>query len=107
MAVRHTALVSGSAGTNGAWVPLDTYQNPFSIGFGVRVSGTGDITYSVQHTFDNALAVAPVTAFDHPEVSGRTISMEGNYAFPVNAIRLRITAASGAANATLDVIQAT
>ena len=108
MTVIHTALVSGSAGSNGSWVPLDHYQNPFSVGFAVRVNGAGDITYSVQHTFDNVLSSAAVGVFDHPEVSGRTASMEGNYAFPVRAVRLRVTAVSGAsASATLDLIQGT
>ena len=99
--------VSLSASGASAWIPLNPLQEPFSVGFGVIKIGTGDITFSVQHTFDNVLAEASAASiFDHPTVSGKTADIDGNYAFPCYAMRLRVTAVSGVATATLKVIQA-
>lgn len=87
-------------------IPLDQYISPFNIGFGVKVSGT--VTYTVQHTFDDVFAAgytpASGTWYDHPDVSGETANADGNYAFPVSAIRLSVSAGSG--TATLTAIQA-
>lgn len=74
-----------------AWIPLDSKQAPFSVGLGaVLVSGTA--TYTVQHTFDDVydLTVVPV-AFDNAGMAGLTANKDGNYAFPVKAIRLNVT----------------
>ena len=96
-----TKTVTGVAAS--PWIPLDTYTNPFNVGFGVVVTGTA--TYTVQHTFDDVQnsAVTP-TAFDHPSVAAQTTNKDGNYAFPVRAIRLSVTASTG--SVTLTVIQA-
>lgn|SRR5690349_8540513 len=98
MSVHYVATVVNSAGTSGAqtWVPLDIHQNPFSVSFFVRKIGTGDITYRVEHTPDNILrptSGAEVSArpFTHVDVSAATVSKDGNYAFPVRAIRLFTT----------------
>jgi hypothetical protein len=82
---------------------LDHYRAPFNVGFAVVVSGT--VTYTVQHTFDDILnsSVTP-TWFSHEELAGQTASADGNYAFPVRAIRLSNTAGSG--TTTLTAIQA-
>ena len=101
-----TVTVSGSAGGNSNWIPLNHYAVPFNVGFGVVKTGTGDVTYSVQHTFNDVLAGSAATAFDHSFVSGQTASRDGNYAFPVMATRLVVTAASGAANLEFHVVQA-
>lgn len=84
-------------------IPMDTYISPFNVGFGVVVTGTVD--YTVQHTFDNVLqsGVTP-TWFSHPTISGETTNQDGNYAFPVAAIKVLVN--SGAGTATLTVIQA-
>lgn len=37
------------------WIPLDHYSASFNVGFGVKLSSNGNLTYSVQHTFDNVL----------------------------------------------------
>ncbi|RJO72860.1 MAG: hypothetical protein C4523_02495 [Myxococcales bacterium] len=106
MARTTTVSAKGSAGTQSAWIPLDQHISPFNVGFGVVKSGTGDITYSVQHTFNDVLAGETATAFDHSSVSGATGSVDGNYAYPVKAVRLNITAASGASSLQFYVIQA-
>lgn len=83
-------------------IPLDNYISPFNVGFGVKVSGT--VTFTVQHTFDDVFAAgytpASGTWFDHPTVSADSANTDGNYAFPVSAIRLNVTAGSGTATLT-------
>ena len=98
--------VSLSVATASAWFPMDPHISPFNIGFGVDKTGTGDITYTVQHTFNNVIAGSAAIAFDHPYVSGATTNRDGNYAFPVAAVRLNVTAVSGAATATMTFYQA-
>jgi hypothetical protein len=75
-----------------AWIPLDNKQAPFNVGIGcVIVSGTA--TYSVEHTFDDVfdLTVTPV-AFQNSGITAQTTNKDGNYAAPVKAIRLNVTA---------------
>lgn len=89
------------------WIPLDPLRNPVHVGFGVTKIGTGDITFKVQHTFDNVMEPgASATAYDHSLVSGKTASIEGSYLYPISAIRLNVTAVSGVATAALTVLQA-
>lgn len=101
----NTRDASGGAKTSGLAV-LDTYQDPFNVGFGAVVTGTA--TYTVQHTFDDPLAdgftPSSATWFDHEFVTAATTSQDGNYAFPVRAIR--ISQASGSGSVALTVIQA-
>jgi hypothetical protein len=83
--------------------PLDTYQNPFNVGFDVVVSGT--VNYTIQHTFDDIFnsAVTPVW-FNHPTVFSQSANADGNYAFPVRGIKVLVN--SGAGTATATIIQA-
>jgi hypothetical protein len=88
---------------------LDNYISPFNVGFGVSVTGTP--TYTVQHTFQDVFAEGfnPATAewFDHPTIVDQTVKQDGNYAFPVVAVRLRVSAvASPTDTASLTLIQA-
>ena len=77
-------------------------STPFNVGFGVVISG--DPTYTVQHTFDNPWTTTNPVWFSHPTIAGKTTSQDGNYAFPVAAIKVAVTAGTG--TATLTVIQA-
>ena len=89
---------------NSAPIVMDHYRTPFNVGFAVIVGGTA--TYTVQHTFDDVLdpAVTP-TWLNHPVIASVASSADGNYAFPVRAIRLSV--AGGASGATtLTLIQA-
>ena len=83
--------------------PMDHYQSPFNVGFSVVVSGT--VNYTVQHTFDDIFnaSITP-TWFNHPSITSQTSSQDGNYAFPIRAIR--VTVNSGSGTATLTSIQA-
>ena len=83
-------------------IATDTYISPFNVGFGVVVTGT--VNYTVQHTFDNPQTTASPTWFSHPTVAAATTSQDGNYAFPVAAIKVLVN--SGAGTATMTVIQA-
>lgn len=83
-------------------IATDTYISPFNVGFGVVVTGT--VNYSVQHTFDNPQTNPSPTWFTHPTVNALIVSQDGNYAFPVAAIKVLVH--SGAGTATLTVIQA-
>lgn len=83
-----------------AWIPLDYKQNPFNVGFGVVVSGT--VTYDIEHTFDNVLEPGTVpTAFKHASLVSQTANKDGNYAFPIMAIRINNTAGTGTTTATI------
>jgi hypothetical protein len=87
-------------------IATDTYISPFNVGFGVVVTGT--VNYTVQHTFDNPQTNANPTWFSHPTVASVTVSQDGNYAFPVAAIRVIINSVSGTGtgSVTMTVIQA-
>jgi hypothetical protein len=93
-----TISQTGSGESN--WVPLDTYKNPFNVSLAVVVTGT--VNYTVQHTLDNVqdAAVTP-TAFDHEYLTGLAASQDGNYAFPVRAVRIKVNSGSGTAALTI------
>jgi len=95
-----TSQVAVTGVRTSVWIPVDYTQNAFAIGFGCVVSGT--VTYDVQHTFDDIQdpAVTP-TAFTHATVSGQTTNKDGNYAFPIKAVRINITAGTGTVTITI------
>ena len=78
-------------------------STPFNVGFGVVIT-SGSPTYTVQHTFDNPWTTDNPTWFDHPTVAAETANADGNYAFPVAALKVAITSGTGAVKLT--VIQA-
>lgn len=98
--------VTVTSTTPSAWIPLDIYQTPFNVGFGVVKGNTGTVTYKVEHTFDDVFdpTVTP-TAFDHATFTGKTASADGNYAFPVRAIRLNAGTVTGDVTCTLTILQ--
>lgn len=88
--------VSSQAASNPVLV---SPYNQFQVGFGVVLTGTPTLTYKVQHTFDvlgdgtnGTTTVANATWFDHPTVTGKTANQDGNYAYPIYALRLNVTA---------------
>lgn len=98
--MRPQVISKVAAGTT-AWIPVDYKQSPFNIGFGVTVTGT--LTYDIEHTFDDPYdtTITP-TAFKHSVVVAQTTNKDSNYAFPVRAVRLNVTAfTSGSATLTL------
>jgi len=89
--------------------PMDQYISPFNVGFGVVIT-SGAPTYTIEHTFDNVFAAnynpATGTWFPHPTVQNATTNQDGNYAFPVSAIRLTINSGTDTGTAQLTLKQA-
>ena len=113
MPVYATKSVSVSAASATAlstatgWIPTDIHSTPFNLGFGVVKTGTGDITFRVEHTFDDVFddSVTPTT-FIHEDVSAASASIDGNYAYGVRAVRLATVSASGTSTVAITVVQA-
>lgn len=86
-----------------AWIPVNSKQTPFNVGLAAVVNGT--VTYTIQHTFDNVLdpvvAAGTITAFDNSGLTGQTANKDGNYAFPISAIRINNTAGTGTTTLTI------
>lgn len=101
--MRPTVVPTVISVTSSQAVPVDYHENGFGVGLGLVITGTG--TYKVQHTFDNVQdpAVTP-TWFDHSSLTGKTANADGNYAFPIRAIRLTCTAYTNGGG-TLTIIQ--
>lgn len=83
-----------------AWQPVNSTAAPFAIGIGCVITGT--VNYTVQHTFDDVFdaSVTPF-AFDHSNLTSSTTSKDGNYAFPVRAIRITINSGTGSVRMAL------
>lgn len=105
-----TASVSGTIATdmsigvnglgNGRAIPLDYLVAPQNFSIAVEIL-SGTPTYTVQHTFDDVFAAAFDEAaavwFDNDSSAlvGATAKQDGNYAFPVMASRIQLTAGDG------------
>lgn len=90
-------------------IPLDHYQGPFNVGIAVVLSSGATLTYTVEHTFDDVFAkdfdASTATWFPNSSLTSKSASLDGNYAFPIMAVRLNVTAYTDG-NATMTVIQA-
>lgn len=112
-------ITQNGTGTSSIWFP-DWMQNPFNIG--IQCIATGTVTFNVEHTFDNIdvtngvgpfstvnlpVSAASATWIANPGVSLATTTINGNYAFPVRALRVNVvTAANATAGVTVQFIQA-
>lgn len=89
-------------------IPLDNYISPFNVGFGVIVSAGATVSYTIQHTFDDVFATnfnpATATWFPHEDLVTETANQDGNYAFPIVAMRVNVASSNG--TVTLKAIQA-
>jgi len=96
--MRPQVFTKTGTGTS-AWIPVDYKQAPFNVGMGCVVSGT--VTYDIEHTFDDVFdsTITPV-AFSHSTASGST-NTDGNYAFPIRAVRITVGAGTGDVKLTL------
>lgn len=90
-------------------VVLDYLPTPLNVGLAVVV--TGNIAYTVQHSYDDPFAFganysASATWFPYSggTLSGATTNAEGFYTTPRRACRLNVTSGSGT-TATMTVIQ--
>jgi hypothetical protein len=95
----------GSSGVT-APVPLDQYISPFNVSLAIVPTDTA--TYTVQYTFDDPFTAdfdaATATWFNHPDLTSESGNNDGNFAFPVRATRLNVSAADD--NVTFYVTQA-
>lgn len=98
---RQTTTVASQ--TTSSVIPVDRNQHPFNLSFAVTLGG-GTMTYTVQHTLDDVQdsSVTPKW-FDHSSVAAKVnVDADGNYAYPIAAIRLNVTAyTSGTAKLTI------
>ncbi len=171
---RSIVISQGAAGAT-AWKRIDPNKIYFGVGFGVTLSASANLTYSVQHSFDDPNAnlictisrtttvatvtfpsahglttadsiivtgtnnsnfdgtynvasvpstttitytvsnsgatsainviVSPMRVFSHSTVAAKTTQQDGNYSFPINAIRLNVTSYTGGV-ATLNALLA-
>ena len=90
-------------------IPLDIDQSPFNVSVAVSLSAGASLTYTVEHTYDDIYAQGfdPSTAvwFSQAGLTSKTVKLDGNYNYPVRAVRLSVESHSGG-TATMTVIQA-
>lgn len=111
-----TGLSSGAA-TYAAgyptWMP-DISVRPFNIGIGAIVNSS-NVTYNVEHSFDylgqfssnfNGWVSSAATWFPNSGITAAASNANGNYAFPVSAIRINVTAGSSTGMVTAYLNQA-
>lgn len=88
-------------------VPFNLYAAPTNIALGATIL-SGAATFTVQYTFDDVHAPGydPATGnwVDHPYLTAKAANTDSNIAYPVVAVRLRVTAGTGTVR--LAVIQA-
>lgn len=115
MPIESVSQIGTSAGSSNnatPWIPLDIHETPFNVAFGVYVSGVGQPTVQVQHTFHNVMrSTDGVDVFPHEDVTAGVVTsaantLDGNYAFPVRAVRANVVSSSGNATVHFRVIQA-
>lgn len=93
-------VVSQTGVGSSAIIPMNLDSTPFNVGFGVVATGT--VTYTIQHTFDNPWTTTSPVWFNHPTVAAVvSTNSDGNYAFPVAAVKVVVTAGAGTAQLTL------
>lgn len=106
--MRPVSVTVGSQ-TTSAVIPLDVNADPFHVGIGVSFSAGAAMTYTVQHTFDNVWSssfnASTARWYSNTGMTDKTASSDGNYAYPVTAVRLNVTAYTQG-SATMTVIQA-
>lgn len=91
-------------------IPLDINQSPFAVSIAVSLSAGASLTYTVEHTYDDIYAQGfdPSTAvwFSQTSLATKAVAAEGNYTYPVRAVRLSLVSPSSSGTATMTVIQA-
>ena len=88
-------------------VPFNLYAAPTNIALGATLL-SGAATFTVQYTFDDVQAPGYNPAMgnwvDHPYLTDKVASTDSNIAYPVVAVRLKVTSGSGTVR--LAIIQA-
>jgi hypothetical protein len=101
---RYSTTVTGT-GVSAPFIP-DYMLSIVNIGVGCSISATA--AYTVEHTFDDVFAPGfnPATAtwFPNSGITAATGNKDGNYAFPICAIRLNVASSTG--SVTMVLLQA-
>lgn len=97
--MRSKILTTVAASTQSSVFVADPHLSPFNIGVGVVVTGT--VNYDIQHSFDDPQIPASMTWFNHATIAGQTINKDGNYQYPVRAIRINQNSGTGTVTATI------
>lgn len=98
-------VASGNAVSAYPWLHLDHHVENFAVSYQVVRFGAGTGTYSLQGTLNNVEDTA-VSAHVFDIVSGAIGSINGNFTYPVAAVRLNMTAVSGVSTHALYLMQA-
>lgn len=89
---------------------LDVNHSPFNVSVAVVLSAAANLTYTVEHTYDDVFAnnFDPSTAtwFPHASMTTKTASADANYTYPVRAVRLSLVSPYTSGSATMTVVQA-
>lgn len=109
VAIDAAATGAIKVGTNGVgsspWIltEADMLDCPFNVGLGI-VLVSGAANFDIEHTFDklprgtslaspnNALIPSPIP---HSSITGKSATIDGNYAFPISAFRLKTNSGTG------------
>lgn len=107
-----------TVGTNDSaesrWWPTNMHKSPFNLGWGARLVQSGNLSYRVQHTFEDLQDTTGATGIPEDDVTtfnfvdhstAQTANDDGNYAAGVKGIRLEVTA-HVAGGVILDINQA-
>lgn len=77
------------------WVACDVHRNPVNIGMIVDITSGASLTYEVQCTMDNLFAdgfqESDAIYTIHPDLVSKTAKDDGNYAFAVTGVRVKIS----------------
>ena len=92
-----------NAGSSNAIV-INTNTNPCNVGLGIVITD-GTPTYTIQHTFDDPSSDLNTSTnwFTHPTLFDQTDNADGNYAFPITAVKVVV---SGTGTVVLKLVQA-
>lgn len=78
-------------------------------GISLGVTVTGTINFDVQHTlddiFESTTAAQNARWFDHSTIAADTASVDGNYAFPIRAIRFLTNSVTTGATVVFSILQ--
>lgn len=93
MSIKNKFVIQTGVGQSEAIDILDT--NDIKVSYAVVVSGT--VTYTVQHSVGGDAFV------DNSDNAAQSTTQDGNYVFPVQKVRVNVTAGTG--TATLHIRQ--
>jgi hypothetical protein len=98
-----TQATTGASSSNP--YPVNWKAANFGLGLGLTMTASKGIGADVEHSFDDP-KVGFTNWFKHASLTGKTASADGNYAYPVTAIRLVVSAASvSGGTTTLSIVQ--